>query len=148
MPDSPEASTKSDAEAPEAAHPLAWNRSQRRALLALLTVLLVVLLIRYALNPAFISDPQPEHPAGADRLANRIDPNTADLQTLAFMPTLGEKRAQAIIDFRTQRQRLHPGHQVFHVPEDLLAIKGFGPATVDNLRPFLIFPKTQPTSMP
>ena len=36
-----------------------WTRSQRRALIALLTVLLVYLTVHFLHNRAYVSDPQP-----------------------------------------------------------------------------------------
>jgi hypothetical protein len=118
----------------------AWTAPQRRALLAILTVLCLGLGIRYACTPTFISDPQPERPARYGDLADRVDPNTADLQTLTAIPNLGEKRAEAIIEFRQTRARQHPGEPAFRVVEDLMAVRGIGPAMVDNLKPYLIFP--------
>ena len=118
----------------------AWTAQQRRALLAILTLLCLGLGIRYACNPTFVSDPQPEHPALYRDLADRVDPNTADLNTLTAIPNLGEKRAEAIIEFRELRARQHPREPAFHVVEDLMAVRGIGPAMVDNLKPYLIFP--------
>lgn len=118
----------------------AWTAPQRRALLAILTVLCLGLGIRYACNPTFVSDPQPERPARYGDLADRVDPNNADLNTLTAIPNLGEKRAEAIIEFREMRARQHPGEPAFRVVEDLMAVRGIGPAMVDNLKPYLIFP--------
>jgi len=72
-----------------------WTLPQRRVLLALLAVLLPVLAIRYACNPAYVADPQPPYPSRYEELADRIDPNTADLATLSALPTIGERRAHA-----------------------------------------------------
>jgi hypothetical protein len=133
-------------EAPQSPKPdpvesaFAWTTPQRRALLALLTLLCLGLAIRYACNPTFISDPQPERPDRYGDLADRVDPNTADLNTLTAIPNLGEKRAEAIIEFREMRARQHPGEPAFRVVEDLMAVRGIGPAMVDNLKPYFIFP--------
>jgi competence ComEA-like helix-hairpin-helix protein len=128
--------------APEPA--LAWTAPQRRALLAILTLLCLGLGLRYACNPTFVSDPQPERPSRYGDLADRVDPNTADLQTLTAIPNLGEKRAEAIIEFREMRARQHPGEPAFRVVEDLMAVRGIGSAMVDNLKPYLIFPERRP----
>ena len=82
------------------------------ALLVLLTVLCLGLGIRYACNPAFVSDPQPERPARYGDLADRVDPNTADLNTLTAIPNLGEKRAEAIIEFREDAPASTPATRV------------------------------------
>ena len=121
-----------------------WTASQRRALIVLLSILLVFLTGRYACNRAFVDDPQPEVPARADELADKLDPNTADWRELAAIPNLGEKRAQAIVAFREKWQAQYPRDPAFRGPEDLRQIKGIGVATAANLKPYLIFP--QPTT--
>jgi hypothetical protein len=140
QPDGPAAPPSSDGPA------FAWTAPQRRALLAILSVLCLGLGIRYACNPTFVSDPQPERPARYGDLADRVDPNTADLNTLTAIPNLGEKRAEAIIEFREMRARQHPGQPAFRVVEDLMAVRGIGPAMVDNLKPYLNFPARAPAT--
>src|SRR3954451_12725491 len=119
---------------------LTWTLSQRRALLVLLTLLTLVLGVRYACNPAYVSNPQPERPARTDELADRVDPNTADLNTLIAVPNLGEKRARDIVEFRDKQRVLRPGRPAFRSASDLTAVNGIGWATVDTLRPYLTFP--------
>ena len=118
----------------------AWTASQRRALIVFLSVLCVAFSVRLACNPVYVSDPQPALPERFNELADRIDPNTADWQTLAALPTLGEKRAKAVVAYRDRLRARDPGAVAFHKPEDLMAVKGFGQATVNALRPYLIFP--------
>ena len=117
-----------------------WTASQRRALIALLLVLLVVLGVRLAVNRQYVSDPQPAQGARYEELATRIDPNTADWQTLAAIPTLGEKRAKEIVAYRDRIRSSEPNAIVFRDAADLLRIRGIGRATIDNLRPHLVFP--------
>ena len=124
--------------------PEVWTGPQRRVLLALLACLLVYLVIRLILNPAYVSDPQPLKPSRYDELADKIDPNTADWQSLAALPALGEKRAKAIV-------KEHPDRIAFQEPEDLLLVRGIGNAMLATLRPYMLFPSdaaTQPTSAP
>lgn len=130
-----------------------WTASQCRVLLALLVVLIVVLAIRYALNPHYISDPQPDFPSRYGELADRIDPDTADWPTLAALPAIGERRAKDIIAHRDAALAARPGTRVFHAPNDLLRIRGIGPAMVNAISPYLIFPPddaspTQPATRP
>ena len=119
---------------------LTWTLPQRRALLLLLVVLLVFLAVRYAFNPVYVSDPQPERPARFDELADRIDPNTADWTMLAALPGIGEKRARDIVAYREEARRESPDRVVFARPEDLLRIKGIGLAMMEGIRPHLTFP--------
>lgn len=128
--------------------PDVWNRSQRVALLVVLCGLLIYAVVRHAMNRSFVADPQPLESPRARELADRIDPNVADEATLSALPTLGDKRAKLIIDYRTQHAR--SGHIVFQEPNDLLSIRGIGVATLDQIKPFLTFPTTttQPTSEP
>ena len=129
---------------------LTWSYSQRRVLLVLLSILCVALIVRYALNPVYVSDPQPAVPARYGELADKIDPNTADWQTLAALPGIGERRAKDIVDYR-ERQRARagdPGRIVFDAPGDLLYIKGIGPAMISGIQDYLIFPRTAPATAP
>lgn len=47
----------------------------------------------------------------------RVDLNTADASTLCLLPEIGEKRAQAILDYRQ-------AHGAFHRVTDVLAVPG------------------------
>lgn len=128
--------------------PQLWTLGQRVALLAIVAALFLYLAIRYFLNPTYVSNPQPAEPSRASELVDRIDPNTADVATLAALPTLGEKRAKLIVDFRESRRAAKPNGVVFERLEDLLRIRGIGVATIDQLRPFLTFPTTAPSARP
>ena len=121
-----------------------WTDSQRVVLLVLLTVFLAFLTARYACNSMYVSDPQPEIPPRFDELADKIDPNTADWQTLAALPGIGERRARDIVEYRERKraQAKDPALVVFDAPGDLLYIRGVGVAIVEGLRPYLMFPTT------
>ena len=123
-----------------------WSLVQRRALLVLLAVFLLALVARLALDRQFVSNPQPAHGARYDELASRIDPNSADWQTLSAIPTLGERRAKAIVAYREQAQSQGSTPPAFRNPKDLLRVRGIGQATIENLRPYLIFPSDQPAT--
>lgn len=120
----------------------AWTEPQRRVLIVLVCALTVFLGARYACNRMYVGDPQPERPPRYDELADRIDPNTADWQTLAALPGLGEKRAKDIVEFRERKrtEARDPDLTVFQTDNDLLRIRGIGVATVESIRPFLLFP--------
>ena len=124
--------------------PQPWTAAQRGVLIALLICLLLYLTVRRILNPVYVSDPQPLSPPRANELQDRIDPNTADWQTLAVLPLIGEKRAKDIIAFRQDFSAAHPGQFPFAKLTDLLQIRGVGQATITQLEPFLIFPQPKP----
>lgn len=124
---------------------IGWTQPQRNALLALLAVFLVVLMVRFAMNRAYVPDPQPSQGARAGELATRMDPNSADWQMLAAIPTLGEKRAKEIVAYRDRLRAAAPNTIPFKHPTDLLHIRGIGPATIENLKPYLIFPSDSST---
>ncbi len=121
----------------------AWSVAQRRALLFLLVGLCVLIAVRLARNPAYVSDPQTVFPGRYAELADRIDPNVAGWQTLAALPAIGEKRAKDIVAYREGLGARTPGREAFRRVEDLHRIRGIGPAMTDSLRPYLIFPTTR-----
>ena len=106
----------------------------------LLAVIVVALAIRLALNPLTISDPQETDGPRSGELADRIDPNTASAAELAAIPSLGEKRARAIVEFRQHFAAEHPNSAAFHAPIDLEQIPGIGAATAEMMEPYLSFP--------
>jgi hypothetical protein len=132
--------------------PEVWTASQRAVLFGGLAILVVYLCVRLLFNPAYVSDPQPERPARSHELADRIDPNTADWQALAALPTIGEKRAKDIVEYRDGYVRDHPVERAFNRPEDLLRVKGVGRTMVESLTPYLTFgdgdPSARPTTAP
>jgi DNA uptake protein ComE-like DNA-binding protein len=139
---------KGNAGKPAVVDRLTWTLPQRRALLVLLSVLCLGLGVRYACNPAYVSNPQPDRPSRADELADRVDPNTADVNTLIAIPQMGEKRARAIIEFREKRRALLPGQPAFRTASDLTAVRGIGWSMVENLRPYLTFPDDRAATRP
>jgi competence ComEA-like helix-hairpin-helix protein len=71
----------------------------------------------------------------------KIDPNTAGRAEWDRLPGIGPATAMAILDHR----RLHGP---FGGPDDLLAVRGIGPRTLEKLSPFLEWPPmAAPTSV-
>ena len=128
--------------------PQLWTAKQRRAIGILFAGVLIYLAIRLIRNPVYVSDPQPRDPPRAVELADRIDPNTADVATLAALPMIGQRRAQDIVDYRERYVVQNPGKPAFTRVEDLVRIKGFGGAMIEHVRPYLTFPKQPPTTRP
>jgi competence protein ComEA len=96
----------------------------------------------------YVTEPPPPRAARYDDLADRLDPNTATWRELAVLPAIGERRAKDIIAYREEFIARRGGRVAFAKPEDLLQIKGIGPAMVQTLRPYLTFAATQPATRP
>jgi hypothetical protein len=123
-----------------------WTPSQRRVLLVLIGLLAIYLSIRHMLSPMYVGDPPPAEPARLNDLPSGIDLNASDESTLAALPIIGPSRARDIIEFRNDFAQSNPLRIPFQKPEDLMRVKGIGEATVDSLRPYLIFPITESSS--
>ncbi|HXP90959.1 MAG TPA: ComEA family DNA-binding protein [Fibrobacteria bacterium] len=72
--------------------------------------------------------PKSQH---AQKITGTLNPNTANLVQLESLPGIGPALAKRIADARTESPYLSS--------EDLLRVKGIGPAKLDKLRPHLTF---------
>lgn len=63
----------------------------------------------------------------SEKQTNLISINTADLNALLQIPKIGEKTAQAIIDYRNQ-------YGLFRSLEELMKVKGIGKAKFDFIK--------------
>ena len=119
--------------------------SQLRGLMVLLALLITILTIRLAFNsktiPEFKPGQTPPFDQLPDQLADHIDPNTASESEFAAIPELGEKRAQAIVEFRDKFRSRHPDRFAFQRLSDLEQISGIGAATAETMEPYLMFPE-------
>jgi competence protein ComEA len=59
--------------------------------------------------------------------AKKIDINTASVAELIELPGIGPALAARIVAYRTE-------HGLFRTVDDLTAVKGIGPATIEGLR--------------
>lgn len=66
----------------------------------------------------------------SDAAEEKINVNTADLETLMTLPGIGETLAQRIIDYRET-------YGPFTAPEDLTEVSGIGEKRLDAIRDFI-----------
>ena len=91
------------------------RRHERLFLLCAAAAAAVCILLAAALAPPKAKpDPAPQTPL---LQSLRVDLNTADFETLCILPGVGEKRAQAILDYRE-------AHGPFRRVEDAAAVPG------------------------
>jgi len=120
-------------------NPWIWTASQRRALLVVIALLLGMLSYRAWQNRMYVPDPPPPAGPRANELAAGIDPNTADVAQLAALPQMGLVRAKAIVAYREQYAKDHPGRRAFAKAGDLANVKGIGEVTAESLSQYLAF---------
>lgn len=92
----------------------------------------------------------------SSQVAQRIDPNEADWAELTRLPGIGETLAKRIVTYRRENSRATTDgtgqpEPVFRSPEDLEAVRGIGPKTVERIAALLKLPETpstQPASAP
>jgi len=122
-----------------------WTIAQRRGLLAILTVAVVLLAIECWLRPAYIGDTNQNVGSRASELADRLDPNTATAAELSSIPQLGPARAEAIVAYRENFAAAHPGERAFESVYDLTNVRGIGRATAEKWKANMSFdaPATQ-----
>ena len=76
--------------------------------------------------------------AKSSNITNRINPNTAEIESLVRLPDIGLSKAQAIIQYRDNFIE-NNDRKAFETSEDLNKIKGIGPKTIQNMNQWLKF---------
>ena len=127
-----------------------WTAEQRRILIIALSCLTLFLAVRLYRNRQSVPDPLPAVGPRASEVQSQFDLNTIDAITLGAIPRLGEIKARAIVDYRTNFSAKHGGRRAFERMEDLYHVKGIGVGTVASLRQYLFITPatTRPTSRP
>ncbi len=108
---------------------LPLTKQERLVVIALGSILLVGILLQYLLKT---------HPAIGQWLqfaeqrefGRSLDLNTATLEQLTALPSIGETTAQRIIDYRTRQGR-------FQNIEELKNIHGIGPSVYERIVPLV-----------
>lgn len=106
--------------------------SERRVLWGILALSLILLLV--LARPGCDSPVPASIETTADRdLDDQIDINRAEWAELVQLPGIGPRLADAII---AERSRSGPFGRI----EDLDRVPGIGPAVLESVRPFLVWP--------
>jgi len=121
-----------------------WTPMQRRVLVAVVGLIVILGSIRVWRWSRFLADPVPTGAPRCAELSGRIDPNTAPWWVLAELPGIGEKTARAIIAYREAQ-----GGAPFRRIEDLNHVRSLGPARLETIKPYLSFDENRnATSLP
>ncbi len=108
-------------------HPVDWTHTPARPAAAV-ALLLLTCVFALATSPQFSAHSMNITPPPT----RTIDLNTATQAELELLPRIGPALAQRIITFRTE-------HSGFTSLEDLDAVPGIGPRTLEDLAPFARF---------
>ncbi len=88
-------------------------------------IIVITLLIASLTTAAFADE------AAAAAAAGVVNINTADATQLSYLPRVGMKAAQRIIEYRSE-------HGLFAKPTDLMQVKGFGDKTFERLSSYIV----------
>lgn len=108
---------------------------------AILGVMMAIAIVTRWFRPVVLQDPVQIDTAQIAEVEQCIDPNTATWSELSRLPGIGENIARRIVEYRDQRKR-DADETVFRRVEDLDAVKGIGPVTLERIRPHLRFSKS------
>jgi DNA uptake protein ComE-like DNA-binding protein len=72
------------------------------------------------------------------QVANQINPNIAEIDSMIRLPDIGFSRAEAIIEYRYNFVNKN-NREAFGCPDDLQKVAGIGPKTINNMKELLEF---------
>lgn len=104
-----------------------------------LTLVLLSLLVIRLFRPLVLGEAIAVEPQRVAQVQQQVDPNTASWAELSRLPGVGESLAKRIVTHR-EEQRARRDGPIFRRPEDLTAVKGVGPKTLERITPGLRFP--------
>lgn len=106
----------------------------------LILVLLTLLFgIRYYSNKSYVGRQEVEDKEKVKEIEGKINPNTASWTSMARLPGIGEKLAQAIVDYRKEYWLEKKNKLCFNSCEDLEKVRGIGPVKCEQIRPYIKF---------
>jgi hypothetical protein len=118
----------------------AWPKPVYWVCYGILALILAYVLVLGWLRPVYLAEPIGVIPGLAAQIEQKINPNTATWAELTQLPQIGPALAKRIVAYRHEQQTASAATQpVFLTPDDLDAVRGIGPKTVDRMRPFLTF---------
>jgi DNA uptake protein ComE-like DNA-binding protein len=115
------------------------TRPQRTGLALLLLMWAGALAALLTMRPTTVGSSS-ERGSRVDEVVVGIDPNAAPLEDLIAVPSLGERRARAIIETRDKLARESPDRPAFQTPADLELVPGIGPVLRESMTPYFRFP--------
>jgi len=114
------------------------NQMQMKIIYILIIILSIICLYNRYRNPLLISKQIIEKICISDNIVDKINPNTAEWQSLARLPGIGAEKAKAIVAYR-QAHANQEGKPCFHNMNELNKVKGIGPVICQQIAPYIIF---------
>ena len=96
------------------------RKSDSLAAYASLVVLLISAALIFAAGAA----------AGTATIPGQVNINTADSEQLAILPGIGQSKARAIVDYRSE-------HGLFPTVDSLSNVQGIGMKVLEKIRPYI-----------
>ena len=115
------------------------KKSRFKTIWLILAIMAIYCGISYISSKSYVGIKQEEDKKKINEIEGRINPNTANWASMARLPGIGEKLAQAIVDYRKIYWSENKKSQCFNRCEDLDQVRGIGPVKCEQIRSYLIF---------